>query len=421
MRFALLLLLVSLGSLPVRGAEARIQESGDLLTEIERIRDAMPGRDSEGFNVPTATELEDWRTLAVALLALDLSAADSLVSANLPNYELVEFLDTGFQNRTYYLLRERIPLSRGWGTYLVNPAFERNLMVQVPHPRNDLDTWAEGADLFRQTGSRFFLMAGTHRCASGETSPCSGTSSVCEDGTYRISDVAHFVDAPFQAVHEVLDAGVPNLYVMSLHGNGQSACENIFLSNGHPSGSSLLYDLKHALIAAGGLTVGVAGDGSSCSLIGSTNVQGRFTNGSPDPCGTAATVNRGYFIHVEQHRLVRQDPDEYGKLIQAVNQVLGPVTGISTRLIPHPTLALASVWPNPGRVATVQLSLAVEQEVTVELFDVNGRRRTILYRGILSPGSHLLRLEAQDLVPGKYWVSARGNEGRETRSWMKLR
>jgi hypothetical protein len=416
----LFLLLVALSLLP-RTADAIVQDSGDLLVEIGGIRDAMPGRESQGFDLPSPAELDDWRAVAGALLTHDFSAADSLVGADLSDYELVEFLDTGFQNRTYYLLREKLPVSRGWGTYMVNPVYDRSIMVQVPHPAYDLNTYEEGADLFRRTGSRFFLMAGTHRCASDVTSPCSGTTSACGDGTYHVSDVAHYTDSPFQAVHEVLDAGVRHLYVISLHGNGRSSCEDIFLSNGHASGSSaLLYSLKNAVLAAGGLTVGVAGDGSSCPLIGSTNVQGRVTNGSTDPCVTAASGNGGYFIHIEQHREVRENAGEYGKLIDAVNQTIGTASGIVPSPRPNPAIALAPPRPNPGRAPMLQLSLAVEREITVEVFDVRGRRQGVVFRGVLQAGTHPLRLDTVSLPAGKYWITARGAGMRVARPWLKI-
>jgi hypothetical protein len=182
----------------------------------------------------------------------------------------------------------------------------------------------------------------------------------------------------------------------------------------------VLYDIKNAVLDAGGLTVGVAGDGSSCPLIGSTNVQGRFTNGSTDPCLIPATGNSGYFIHVEQHREVREDPGEYAKLIHAVNQAIGSVTAVVDLQLPRPAFALAPPWPNPGRAVTVQLSLMSEQEVTIEVFDLSGRRRVVWFLGVLRPGTYPLRLNNPSLSAGKYWISAHGGGTRVSRPWMKI-
>ncbi|MEZ4765753.1 MAG: hypothetical protein R3C26_21975 [Calditrichia bacterium] len=47
----------------------------------------------------------------------------------------------------------------------------------------------------------------------------------------------------------------------------------------------ILLDIKAHSKNSGGVTASVAGDGtSSCSLTGGTNTQGRFTNGSSNPC-----------------------------------------------------------------------------------------------------------------------------------------
>jgi hypothetical protein len=50
-------------------------------------------------------------------------------------------------------------------------------------------------------------------------------------------------------------------------------------------------------------------------------VQGRFTNGSSQPCTEAATQATGIFIHIEQRRAFREDPTAYGALTDAINAV----------------------------------------------------------------------------------------------------
>jgi hypothetical protein len=55
--------------------------------------------------------------------------------------------------------------------------------------------------------------------------------------------------------------------------------------------------------------------------VGSTNVQGRYTNGASSPCTSAADTATGRFVHVEQRRPFRASAAEYGALIEAVNAV----------------------------------------------------------------------------------------------------
>jgi hypothetical protein len=55
------------------------------------------------------------------------------------------------------------------------------------------------------------------------------------------------------------------------------------------------------------------------NLCGTTNAQGRLSNGSPEPCRMDATSASGLFLHIEQHQNIRDDPS---LLIQALQDVL---------------------------------------------------------------------------------------------------
>ena len=136
---------------------------------------------------------------------------------------------------------------------------------------------------------------------------------------YPVSDMAHFVASVFQITHEAVSEYASQIYSLSIHGHNRPECEDIFISSGLSGGSKqMLFDLKFNLNNTG-LTVAVAGDSSShCPLVGSTNVQGRFINGSAQPCTVPGVTPTGYFIHIEQSRLVRDNSSEYSKLIEAI-------------------------------------------------------------------------------------------------------
>lgn len=290
---------------------------GSLRARVEAIQDAMPRRGSEGFVLPTSADLDRWRTVAEALIDSDTTAVDAQLADHFPSYALVRFTESA-TGQTYYLLQEIPAVEKGWGSVIVRPDPERNLAIHAPHPVFDLDTHREAVDVFQQTGARVLLLAGTHRCANQAVSPCDGTSSVCGDGRYHVSDMAHVVLAPFQATHAVFTARFPELVSFSLHGNGSTDCETVFLSNGTDAVEQpALQQLQEAL-GERGVRVGVPGR-SSCVLVGSTNVQGRLTNGSPQPCTEAAATATGHFIHVEQRRAFREDPAAYAALIDAIN------------------------------------------------------------------------------------------------------
>ncbi len=341
----------------------------------------MPSSQTEGFIKPTNQELNNWQDLFELLLNIKIEKADSLIQENFSFYQLSRFTDTGFNGNIYFLLKEKNPVTKGWGTFIVNPNNTRPICFEIPHPAYDLNTHIEGTELFRRTNARFLIMAGTHRCANSEVSPCDGSFSGCNGSRYAISDMAHTVLSPFQIAHETFYELFPNDYSFSIHGNSRSSCEDIFLSNGRSNNSkTLLFDIKNSLLAQGGLSVAVAGDGtSSCSLVGSTNVQGRFTNGSTAPCTMAASTANGNFIHVEQRRRVRDNFSLYTKLIDAINQKIDISTTVNedplnsleeTSIIPNQV----SLFPNPFQSeANVEYHLPSNAYVSIKVYNLRGQ------------------------------------------------
>lgn len=322
-----LLLVLVVGTAACNGSEPDGASSsletvrGDLRQRVETLREAMPRRDDDGVRASTATELDRWRTLTAHLLDGETTAAQSLVADAFPSYGLVRFRDTTV-DRTYLILREAPVVERGWGSVVVNPSPERALAVEVPHPVFDLDTHRQGAVLFRESGARMLLLAGAHRCSNRAASPCDGRTGVCHDGTgpYPVSDMAHVTTAPFQATHEEATDRGSALTTLSLHGNGNASCETVFLSAGVPDTSTARLDALARALDDRGVDVGVPGT-SSCPLVGSTNVQGRYTNGASSPCTNVADTATGQFVHVEQRRPFRASAAEYDALIEAVNVV----------------------------------------------------------------------------------------------------
>ena len=297
--------------------------TGDLRARVDAVQDAMPRRGEEGFDPPGDTELTHWRDLVRALLKGDTTTARSLAADHVPSYKVISFTDTTSQ-QTYFLLQEAPSVERGWGSVLVNPDPRRHLAVEVPHPVFDLDTYQQGVNLFLQSGARLLLMAGTHRCSNQAPSPCDGQTSVCNSGQYHISDMAHVAEAPFQVTHEVMTNQWPKMTSLSLHGNGNDNCETVFLGGGVPKESPPVIDDLAQTLSDRGVEVGVPG-ASACPLVGSTNVQGRYTNGVSSPCTEAASETDGRFIHIEQRRSFRGSAAKYEQLIQSVNATFDPL------------------------------------------------------------------------------------------------
>jgi hypothetical protein len=333
-RLLLLPALAALLSGPAGADGAVVLESGDLAARVREIAARMPGSGSEGFAKPTAAELSSFRQLVLKAASGDAAGAAAHAETSGLPYRVVRFTDTGAGAREVLLLEERTPIAKGWGTYVLDPAPLRDLVVEAPHARYDLDTENQAFSLFRRLGARAYLLAGTHRCASAERTPCDGTTDVCGTTYYRVSDPAHFTDGPFEAAHEAFASLWPASLSFSVHGHSDSSCEDVFLSSGVGADPGpLVPALRDRLLAEGGLTVGAAGlPGSACTLTGGTNVQGRFTNGSTAPCTQAATSASGRFLHAEQSRAVRTDAALTEKLARALEAVV-PATGPATRLV----------------------------------------------------------------------------------------
>jgi hypothetical protein len=302
-----------------RSVDRRVEAS--LRDHVQGLQDDMPREGTEGFAVPTDDDLANWRMVVGRLVDGDTSGARSLISEHASSYELVELRDPATE-QSYVLLQEGPSVARGWGAVVLNPNADRNVFIEVPHPVFDLETHVQGAELFRDIDARALIMAGTHRCANEGSSHCDGRTGVCgASGPFKESDAAHVEASPFQMTHEVLTDRFPAAVVFSLHGNGRKPCETVFLSSGVEDDTPPSVATLHRALEERGVSAGTP-ETSSCPLIGSTNVQGRHTNGSSNPCTEAASTASGRFIHVEQKLDFRRSKDKYQHLIEAIKETL---------------------------------------------------------------------------------------------------
>jgi hypothetical protein len=152
--------------------------------------------------------------------------------------------------------------------------------------------------VFKGTNARAFLEMGAHRQAS--------STSACQSG-YYISDPAHDVRDVFNPTTVELRAyfGSNPYWVIQFHGMAVDSCStHVYMSNGFaelpPAGKIWqLHDAMHTNHPT--WSIDMTGQGS-CSLNATTGTTGRIINGVAigSACGTDATVNTGYFIHIEQ-------------------------------------------------------------------------------------------------------------------------
>ena len=281
------------------------------------------GVGSNAFIAPPADQLDGFRLTMQQLLLGDVAIA--INGLNALNYDLKSLNDDS--GKSYLVAQERSTGFRGLGTYVVDLNHARNVIVEVPHPIFDKNTPEEGSDIFQGLAARALFVAGTHRCANPDTeSGCSGTTKACGGDSIpvRISDAPHFTGNFMYVGHSAALQLDPQPISLNLHGNSSEPVD-VTLSDGTRvagADTDLVQRLRSALL---GRSVNVGScnwppDGLTAqNLCGTTNAQGRLSNGSPEACRMNAASASGLFLHIEQHRNIRDDPS---LLIEALQDVL---------------------------------------------------------------------------------------------------
>jgi hypothetical protein len=277
-----------------------------------------PGPRSQGYVPPSDVEIEALEQSLV--LGLESHWAQSLEKAREAGYAVCQTDETDAPTVVFFPSQSTTGRAR-FAIRLVADASP--VFAQAPHPLADHGTLEQAVSLFGE-GARALLVAGSHRCANSTTSTCDGGGAACEETTPgpRVSDSAHHTDTAFQAIHRTLVAEEPDLLTVGLHTFEQPG---ISLSDGTTGAVST--DAPVARL--GGVVQQVLPETriTYCNAIsdrlhaeracGEANVQGRFVNGSPSACKTAADPGEatGRYLQVTQGPDVRQHGPE---LIEAL-------------------------------------------------------------------------------------------------------
>lgn len=327
-------------------------ENGNLMGEfVYYEQNLMPDEDSEGYVVPDSLQLKQWKRMMDLFVAESYSEAEDSLSTNFSNYEMVLLTDTSFVDREYYLIREKTPVVYGWGLFASDPEYQRDAIIAVPHPLHDSFTPQEGVNLFQYLGARVLTMAGTHRCANADSAFSDGTTTVCNDSDlsekFKVSDMAHYDSSAFQIAHESIKELSANVYAINVHGHASSSCEDVYLSSGRSDDPQpSLQSVRDTLIAYG-IDAAMTGDGSLCTLSGTTNVQGRYINGSSNPADDQPVSNTGYFFHMEQSSIIRRSLGGHKKVIDAFAAVI-PRSFNTVTFPDYPSLTINEIHFNPA-------------------------------------------------------------------------
>lgn len=247
----------------------------------------MPLAESGRFVVPKQTE-----QAAFSKIVSNLGAGGLVDAAELAGeyrYALVRYIDLGDEGAASYLLREEMPISRGWGLYVFREKMANNIIVEAPHPLADKQSDLTALNVYRALNARALLIAGAHRDANRE----------------GVADVSHTPDSIFQSVHESLLEKKPALsdvpLVLQIHG---------FSSKKHPGYPKVVLGFGQKItqseillsrtlvdaLTARGIQAGICEGNSWQDLCGTKNIQGS----SPEDVT---------FIHIELDETIRNDDD----------------------------------------------------------------------------------------------------------------
>jgi murein DD-endopeptidase MepM/ murein hydrolase activator NlpD len=357
---------------------AQTTASGNIETYVDNIIASAPGtsvEDQNKYQPPSSLQLATWGNTIIKIA--EGNYADAHDSAGTIGYNVVQFTHTSSTpNKTYYVLEKTSGSVNYWGTFVYNPSPKRGkLFIQSPHPKYDSNTGLQGIMIFNNVGARAFYVSGTHRCNNTTSTTCSGTSTACGGTTYRISDQAHVVNGPLYQATVTMSSIISQLIVVQNHGFGKDTSDPyVIMGNGKntaPTGTDYLVQVRDALYNIDNeLTFKVAHiDTDWTELTGTTNTEGRFINGSGNPCNSAPSSANGRFLHIEQalDRL-RNSSTNRKKLSDAIAAVFAedgltltsPNGGeVLTSGTPH-----SITWNSTGLVSAVKLEYSADDGKT---------------------------------------------------------
>lgn len=247
--------------------------------------------DSDPYRTPTDTERsigahallarENGKRLSSDASSIGLSATSGVDSS------------TG---RRFSILASETETNRSWGAVILDRSRPVRLVIEVPHPKDDINTWLVGLTLFRKVSGSALVVAGSTRHA--------GTGA----------DVAHAWTSMFQsyAGHLARQAGRE----VQIHGYADSSLPGVdAVPSPGPTSRSALHTEAYAALTADGENA-CPGMTSDCgNLLGTKNRQ-----------GTAAKGRGSKFLHIETSRTARDSSSDRVKIASAVASTWGLTT-----------------------------------------------------------------------------------------------
>jgi len=300
-------------------------ESGDLESYLNGITFGV--ENDRVFKIPTANQLANFESVVTLVLHGNYELANA--NAQQLDYELVAYMDT-VSAQLYYVLREIYPipspLANGGGIYIFQPSATYNVAIHAPHPKADMNTNKGAVLTFMTSDVRYFMMASSYRRSHPDPSTCQNIAD------YRPSDAVHNSAHYFFVAHKAMEDFDNTIHYIEFHGfaasldtilsqcdtGGNMAIANISetLSDSDADEHTLMHSLETVLNNGGEIKACIYStildtgpdDKYTLSLGGTTNVPGRYTNGSSSVCDQAALPenNTHRYVHFEQSWAMRE-------------------------------------------------------------------------------------------------------------------
>jgi hypothetical protein len=312
----------------IRWHAGNFRQLASMSGDIESLVMSFEHPNAGGYGKLSASRQADFISLLDALFqAIQDSLADGntgdwcgvAAKAETAGYAVRRFYDTTSGRWFVYGFDTT---AEGQSYFLLNPFAKRNLVIEVPHAGFEIETDRQGLRIFKALAVRALIVNKEHRCSDPEATTCDGTTAQCR-GFFRESDVAHHPANTFTLLHQRLASDGRSRFAQ-LHGmDGRMAAPRNIAQIGDGTvtatdTSSVSLTFANRLRQYVPSNHGVhacqdAGTPPSPVLCGSTNLQGRQTNApAHDPCTQGTAAMSGRFLHVEQHRSLRDRDDGDG-------------------------------------------------------------------------------------------------------------
>ena len=287
---------------------------GDIKSYLEGIKYGKKG--DNVWKSPSQYQLSIFEDAFINFVNGNIDSSN--IKAHMIGCKVVKFIDFK-TNNIYYIFKEIAKYGnshyKGVGTYVLkNDNKKVFFTIEIPHPKYDAKTNLEGIEVFLNSKTKMLMLAGTRRDSSTNKSNCSGN--------YFASDVAHQTNSYFYVAHKVVSDFYDNSVFIQFHGFGtktknklQKQCktknenlvnlsETIKYKKDSYTNKPFI-DILNNIINNNKTIKSCLYGVDTKSLGGTTNVEGRYTNGSINSCQSPATSSSHRFIHIEQSSNVR--------------------------------------------------------------------------------------------------------------------